>query len=636
MSLKKSRVATVLLVGVCLSAIFAGPKTEPSTVLDELLKQYRSLGLPLPPKDAKLVRYEYAFGMTFVTVDPSGNKTVRKPSRRWFTLALLVGQAKNQRSRLLQGLSEEETWEPTKVAPEPEAVEPFIDPDAHLGRELTPYPGNTIDFEKPPVDPFVLAIQCRSLGWTRLAKYLLETSQKDAKLALRDRLNHLAWNHWKRTAFRPGSDRALAAKRLRKLLEQCSDFDTEENREFVRCLELAAAPSKAKPGSIEGLVDDLVNYDEKWSYEPRAATPRDELDPQDCYWAIVGRGFAAVPTLIDHLDDDRLTQAMVSERKRTTVITTVGFRVRDAALLILKGLAGPSALQSTEWPPRADARTKAEALAWWQQARKVPEEQYLLDHVYFGKQHPSEPFTHIVPDMLFVMSVKYPNDLPRIYRRVLDDEPADAEWLLPRLVSRSTLRREEKVGILSVAARHKNPDHYLDALRALQKLDQVRFSELLLRQIQAFPTEGPFSPGPESHLLQLARQCDDPRVWEAVRDLAKRAPVGLRIEVLYWMGGKEEHRHLPEKPEFHLREKLELLRPFLDDATLRQWESNADSGPFAASHYSRIEVRDFAALALGELLGIDIPENTRRTKEEWARTRTQVKAVMEAELSRRR
>lgn len=628
MPLNGSRVAIVLLIAVCLSPIFAQTKTEPSPVLDELLKQYRSLGLPLPPKDAKLVSYQFGFGFKFVERKPGdADAKVTKGWRGGHTVALLIGPAKNQLSRLLLSMSEVDQGGTTEVAPEPHAVEPFMASKTDVADESTPSPANTIEFDKPPVDPFVLAIQCHSLGWTKLAKYLFDASQKGAKVSPRDRLNHLAWKYWKRTAFKPDPNRALVAKHLRELLQQQNDLRTKQNQEFVRYLELAAAPGKAKPGSVEALVDDLINYDEHWYSVPHFAPERVEFDPHDRYWAIVRLGFAAIPTLIEHLEDDRLTQAMMSDAKNTYV----GFRVRNVVLRILFGFVQPPRLKS---PPRRDFNPKTEALAWWEQARKVSEEAYLLEHVY-SVEHPlaarawerDRPRVNSV--MLCVISAKYPKDLSRIYRRVLEGEQADEEWLLPDAVLRSSLRREEKVDLLSPAARQKDPDRYLNAIRAVQKLDQARFCALVLDRIQAFPTEGPFSPpGPEAHLMQLVRECGDPRVWEAARDLAKRAPVGLRIEVLYWIGEKGERGHL--------REKLQLLKTFLDDMAVRAGSSNFGERFFAASAYPRIEVRDFAALTLAGLVGIDIPENARRSKEEWARIRTQVKAAVEAELSRHR
>src|SRR5262245_54428794 len=57
-----ARCAIALLASVWLWCGFGGFAAEPAPSLDELLKEYRALGLPLPPKEAKLVRYEAGGG----------------------------------------------------------------------------------------------------------------------------------------------------------------------------------------------------------------------------------------------------------------------------------------------------------------------------------------------------------------------------------------------------------------------------------------------------------------------------------------------------------------------------------------------------------------------------------------------
>src|SRR5437016_2605121 len=79
---------------------------EPLPSLDELLALYKDLGLPLPPADAKLVRYEYESG------GPVGGKTQRKT---YYRLAFQTKPA--------DGAEGDPEANAKAVAPEPSAAD---------------------------------------------------------------------------------------------------------------------------------------------------------------------------------------------------------------------------------------------------------------------------------------------------------------------------------------------------------------------------------------------------------------------------------------------------------------------------------------------------------------------------------
>src|SRR5204862_2773130 len=104
--------------------------------------------------------------------------------------------------------------------------------------------------------------------------------------------------YWQEQARAPDIDRAPVAARLKSLIALDKEFDTDFNKAFLKSLELALAPSTAKPGSVKALIDDLVNF----SSDLRSMA---QEEPEERYWRIVRRGFDAVPDLIGHLDDER-------------------------------------------------------------------------------------------------------------------------------------------------------------------------------------------------------------------------------------------------------------------------------------------------------------------------------------------
>jgi len=220
-------------------------------------------------------------------------------------------------------------------------------------------------------EAFALAIQCRARGWEKLADHLLERHRKDGGHPPRQALLHAAWYYWEGQLTRPKTDRAPIARRLKELIGRDNDLDTVPNRALLKSLELALVPSKAKPGSVEAQIDGLVDY--------VVNTGTIGLfEPDDHYWRLAELGFDAVPALIEHLDDDRLTRGMMQGFNN---FPSWNLRVRFLVSDLLEGLAGQDL--GRDWLRRQQGYEveKAEAKKWWDEARKVGEERYLLDHV---------------------------------------------------------------------------------------------------------------------------------------------------------------------------------------------------------------------------------------------------------------
>ena len=108
--------------------------------------------------------------------------------------------------------------------------------------------------------------------------------------------------------------------------------------------------------------------------------PFDERLENATYQQLVRLGFSAVPTLLDHFDDDRLTRTRTDSDIHGSYYQ---LRVRDLVSEILEKLAGSDIAQNWRW--RAGDRVssldqveKKDVLAWWLNAQKVGEEVYLV------------------------------------------------------------------------------------------------------------------------------------------------------------------------------------------------------------------------------------------------------------------
>lgn len=328
------RTLAPLLVLTSLGWALSSVAAEPLPSLDALLKDYKALGLPLPPPEAKLVRYEAGGGgIVYGVVQPTR-----------YGLAFQIKPAtKEKAATLLLGTDQWQLYRNQKT------------------QEVDPGPAILGTVSLWDNEKLALAIQCHARGWDKLALILLEESQKKAELPLQNQFVRLAWSYWIDQLGEPKSDRAPVAKRLKELIGKDKEFDTEYNQALLRSLDLALVPSKAKTGSIEALIDDLVDYGNDDSNEESMGY---DFDPDDRYSRIAMLGFDAVPALIEHLDDDRLT------RVRYIVPLPWHLRVGDVAGSLLESLAGHSI--GSEWVPRKQGYrvTKAEAKKWWDQAAK--------------------------------------------------------------------------------------------------------------------------------------------------------------------------------------------------------------------------------------------------------------------------
>ncbi len=404
---------TVVVAFGCKSAAAADPLPK----LPDLLAEYKGLGLPLPPPKARLVRY--LAGGDFIL------NGVLQPKE--FSLAFeLQPETKTEPPLLLQGSREwrvRRSSEVTEVKPEATAAVGIkLEPDAALA----------------------LAIQCHAQGWDALAQALLERSHPaEEKPTTTERLVTLAWGYSVDRLTHSTADRAPLAKRMKELMKRDPSLDTEYHRRLLKSLELALVPGKGKPGSVEALIDGLVDYHANTGTIGR-------FEPGDVYWRIAEKGFEAVPALIAALGDDRLTRSMMVGFNN---FRSWNMRVGDLVGDLLEGLAGEELDRGANgksvgggWLRRQQGYgvTGEAAKAWWAMAEKVGEEQYLLDRVLPPVAKEGETlWPQTLP--LRLIAVKYPKRLPDVYRTALEKRPDVQSWPLTEALGKSSLPAKDKL-----------------------------------------------------------------------------------------------------------------------------------------------------------------------------------------------
>jgi hypothetical protein len=546
--------------------------------LEALVIAYQEYGLPMPPAGAPLVLYHK-------TDEPSESG-----------LAFLLSPAKKQTPPVLQeGLGTFKPHYPVTILP--------LDPSRLTPKEAEGLPGRA---RLSPGDAFILAVQCQARGWTHLAPALLGVANENSDgRTPQKRLLHAAWNHWWSALGRPGTDWRLLGTRLRALRARDGELDTEENRKLLVALEAALVPSKARPGSVEAMIDDLIQVrnplrDE--DEEAQASLPADRL---------VERGFAAVPDLIDHLGDIRLTRCLWVPGCATGTVPPPHYeRVGEIVARILGRISAG----------QVHTGTRAQAEQWWKQAREVGEEAYWMRHAL-----PRDTQAGRI-ELIHLIGKKYPHRLPALYRIVLEQRSDLDSSPVAEAIGKSSLPRETKRELLAPVTRHKESRHRRAALEALAELAPDLFAERLIESLEELPGESQdFSAwGPEEALFaSLVTRTEDPRVWKALGKTARRSEVRLRLEYLNAVA--LETMEGPRR-----KQGLAFLAGFLDDATVRDAGHPLQFDPpfAAASEFRQIEVRNFAALSIARIFQFDDKPKRVWGEVEWAGLRRKVREAL--------
>jgi hypothetical protein len=186
----------------------------------------------------------------------------------------------------------------------------------------------------------VIALQCKARGLNDLAQELWALCIKQhsghrfgafyqpANLPNRTAVAYLAWAHSGNELAKPDTDRTKTAKRMKAVLAAEPRLNNEVNQALLKSLEAALVPSTAKPGMVEKLIDDLIDM-------CNVGRRHDEPDPR--YLRLARLGFTAVPALIEHLDDDRLTRSVVQGFNN---FPTSNLRIKQVVSDMLQELAG--------------------------------------------------------------------------------------------------------------------------------------------------------------------------------------------------------------------------------------------------------------------------------------------------------
>ena len=536
----------------------------------QLLELYRSYEMPEAPADAPLVQYRTGSGWT--------NGVERKLYALGFLSREWIAKPDEQMAyEILVGTEPSKGWA--------HAFEDF--------KVIAPGDVNVDDLSRPS---FATAMQCYGRGWTDLGDRLLQQALEEddsnrswtrpnevqKKPTAREKLIGSIWAYQNSELCKADSDRAKLSKRMHRLLNEEKWFADDSKIALVKSLDASIEPGKGAPGSIEATFDKLVDF--------RTGDHRDAYDDPN-YTQLAMLGFEAIPALIEHLNDDRLTRSDgigYSGFDRGGDSTPPLLRIADVASHLLGELSGGE-LKPVWSKERKTRRIDQQAAReWFAKVKEQSEIEFALNHLV--KRDPNTN-QNVNPAWTRIIQVRYPDRLAEAVRRVINDPTQKSVWPIFELLLASDMSLESKMELLDQAVSSGDFDAKWAALHWMKTLDPERTTSKLIEVLDQFPTtltskESFFIP--EADFISNASQWEDERVWTAIKKVISRADTPLKVEIFKPWGTMCMAN----------TRQLALLIEYLDDTSIYKSKPAGDMPNFNAIGFEQITVGNFAALTI--------------------------------------
>jgi len=322
--------------------------------------------------------------------------------------------------------------------------------------------------------------------------------------------------------------------------------------------------------------------------------------------AVVRRGFAIVPALLRHLDDDRLTRARtVGINNMRSYTRPLGELASDA----LQEIAGDAVPCSGGIAPRIAV---ADAEAWWATANQQAEDEYMV--ASFLRGHTGS---------MRILAAKWPERLYLATVEMVERTPERAGYDVVDAIASGSMRKSQKVELLERIAA-ATLDGRLQALRRLAGVDEARFCARFLEVLATAPKQMPKDvwTSPHGSLGHLVVLTSSREVWQAFVRTARTLPIGLRMQYM----APFAYLYLADRQR---AERLACLAAFLDDDEVYDVAASGQTGPHAAFTFSKLAMRDFAAHQLAMMFRYEAIGGPKSTASEWAELRQRVRRSLQ-------
>ena len=585
------------MVGLLLFSFVSLAQTQPAidvTALDKMAERYVAYGLPLPAKNAELEQVVYrnrdSFGKIWNL--PYGDFVLVRPHREAVDLAfnrpLLDRYSGNRAFRRV-----------------PEELKTFEQMFQHM------------TFERSSSDPFsedvvlALAIQEHVRGHDDIAGALMTmigaptpfrriaTSELDDNRVPTAKIALLAKQYWKNKLVEADADPGAVLVHLERIFKDEPSIELDSDKALIDGLQ--ATPPSPLPGNERGeaLVERLRNSHQNlsmWSNSPEVL-------------AVIDAGFDAIPALLNHLSDHRVTRAVVqghidagfgSVPPAPQWVLPVG----ELCNSILRAFAN----KDYEVPEKF-AR---EAEAWWAEAKAKGEAMYLEEQtgrVIYGS-------AAYVTTRAYTR--RYRNTFSKLFMTALAKHYSVIDTLIWE-VREAPISSREKQRLCVAAMRSGSPGLMLSAGRVMNALQLPGRDQELLRVYAALPRQisRPSWNDQQVRLASLALDTPNEEVWRTLTEATGRAEADMRLELIQQINPFG----MPTK---NYRPYLKYLNAFMDDDAIAPGTDH----PTIFSLRIRNEATGQAARVFG-LPGL----GPWSTEDQWKALRRQVRDRIAAQLA---
>ena len=548
----------------------------PHPALDEVMKEYLRLELPLPRKDAVLVRIDKA-------VDHDLSALSEEERRTWLESRYLLAFRTTDPAR---------PHTPTFLVTGRRSLglEPYRKPVFAGDTEVRPNPGMLERGETHLYELGQLAVFYKLRGENELAKTLYSAAMggSDGPLNLPEHFRECTWYALRDRLCQQDSDRREILKGLKRVAD---GFENEEEGANVGAWLISSLEAtvgykrRLKVGAAESLIDDLMEYGVPSPGESGTAC-------QEAYWKLVDMGFDAVPALIEHVRDDRLSRGYYNRIVNNFhgYNLTVGHLCCD----ILYELSART-IGGDYWPLRGDRYDPDEVRKWFAEAKKIGEEKWLLDHAIpkDGGGAMTNHYGRPEPRIVRIIGIKYSKHLVAIHRKTLKEFGGHFE-----AIATSKLPRDEKTALLKEGLADLTSWRWNTTMYQLAVIDRNEHRKALLamlREVETAEREGRRKFENAHWSLDHLESAGDPECWKAFASMARQLSFANRLWTLHVVG--EPEWDMRERGSRCRAERLGFLLGFLDDCTAERSED---------PHLSGVEVRYYAACLLAGELGFRV------------------------------
>lgn len=411
-------------------------------------------------------------------------------------------------------------------------------------------------------------------------------------------------------------------REISKMLEQLrGEFPDLFNREgfvglrrseFADDLKATVAAAEPSSGTVE---EKLLIWANTTAETPRFDFFESENDSTNApAREIFLRGIKSIEPLIELMSDRRITRRVMHSLKGFES----RYRVGELAELLLVEIAGAQSPMTNQW-----VTMTPDAWRDWLASTDLAVEADFLERAAFDVESGT---AYEVP--VRVLEARHPMRFTKLVETVADKAKPETRchYVTGTIRDSRTMSVEEKTELLSLMFEQLPDAQKRSAVQDLAYVNKDKAAELVLPLIRNIPNDvdGQYWTNEWANLTHVVMPLDDIEVWRAHLKAAKKASVGLRMELM----GPMNYSYIGST---NLDFRLAFLSSFLDDETIRisKDDNPKFDGPCAAFTFDTISVRDYVTMQLASLiLELDDYPDDSWSSNKWDELRKEVRSQL--------